>query len=237
MGRNLKRRTAARAAGEEGLESERPARGAGAVTAPLGTAAGDGPPRRILLLRHGQGVHNLTGEDVRDAPLTEAGREQASSWRKHIGELGANVVLVSPLSRAVETACLAYADEPGVPLELCRPARELWWNELTNTPSTVDEMQAFLRKLPRGAEVTGLDEALCPGPDDPASESESIAALRAVLAMRSEETVAVACHWGVIHSLCSASAGNCDILECEYKKSGGLKVVKHHRPPGGPRTS
>ncbi|CAE8635362.1 unnamed protein product, partial [Polarella glacialis] len=172
--------------------------------------------RRVLLLRHGESEANASGEDVPDALLTPDGVSQASSWSRsapgagsQIGLLGAKVALVSPLRRAVQTACLAFEGLP-VPLELCRTAREMWWTDRQNTPGTAAELCSLLAKLPRGSEVQDLEDARVPAHDEPKSEVASVAHLRQLLVDRPETTVAVVCHWGVIHELCGASASNCE---------------------------
>ena len=72
-------------------------------------AAPRGGPTKLLLLRHGQSeAQRPPRRDQPDPLLTEIGCEQASAWRDEIRELGADVVLVSPLKRAVQTALLAY---------------------------------------------------------------------------------------------------------------------------------
>ena len=123
-------------------------KGAATCSPPAG-----GGPSRILLLRHGQSEANATKRDVPDALLTELGRAQAAAWKGVIGRFGAEVVLVSPLRRALQTALLAF-DKVDVPIEVCRDARELWWDEQANTPSTPESIYALLRGLPRGDEVT-----------------------------------------------------------------------------------
>jgi len=185
--------------------------------------------KRIFLLRHGEAEHNATGCDVPDAQLTRKGRRQASAWREHIGEFGAEVVLVSPLRRAVETACLAFQDE-GVPLELCRAAREKWWEEEANQPSSPAVLRKFLKKLPRGNEVDCVDEALAPTATPDAEQSVEL--LRRVLVARTEGTIAVTCHWGVINHLTKMNANNCDILECALSPSGEFEVLSQHSSPG-----
>ena len=89
------------------------------------------PPKRILLLRHGQAVHNpraeaareagcsfeeflrLMGEDdAFDSPLTELGEKQAidAGRQKHIKHALNDVEMVvsSPFSRAIKTADLVH---------------------------------------------------------------------------------------------------------------------------------
>lgn len=85
----------------------------------------------IHLIRHGQGFHNLLGDlyrdfgrsvdstgtgkgenpyarpELLDPPLTAIGREQAKALRDKTKELPVDLVTVSPLARAVQTAQLA----------------------------------------------------------------------------------------------------------------------------------
>eukprot|EP00927_Polykrikos_kofoidii_P051434 TRINITY_DN45238_c0_g1_i1.p1 TRINITY_DN45238_c0_g1~~TRINITY_DN45238_c0_g1_i1.p1 ORF type:complete len:223 (-),score=26.75 TRINITY_DN45238_c0_g1_i1:49-717(-) len=187
-------------------------------------------PRRVLLLRHGESEANATMEDVPDSLLTAKGHMQASAWRGHIGALGAEIVLISPLRRAVQTACLAFAGTD-VPFELCKPAREMWWDEKQNTPGTPKEMRSLLDELPRGRDVLGVDDALIPSADDPANEEESIQQLSQLLNHRPESRIAVVCHYGVIQELCGVGAMNAQIVECRFQQSGRLKVTTFHRAP------
>ena len=88
-------------------------------------------------MRHGQATHNVAKDNhtgpgnpyldpaLTDAPLSPLGKEQAAALREATAALPIEVVLVSPLVRAVETACLAFSTqlERGVPfvaVELCR---------------------------------------------------------------------------------------------------------------------
>jgi len=186
----------------------------------------------MLLFRHGQAEHNVSGQDVPDAPLTAKGRAQAVAWRGHISRFGAEVVFISPLQRAVETACLAL-EGTGVPLELCRVARELWWHERANQPGTLEDLQQLLQGLPRGEQVQGVIEANAPCKEVwHLKEEASIERLQVMLAMRPEEVVLVVCHAGVIKELCGADADNGEIIECIFDGSGKLKVVAEHLPPG-----
>lgn len=193
-------------------------------------------PSRVFLLRHGESEANASRTDVRDAFLTALGRVQASAWKGSIGKFGAECVLLSPLRRAIETALLAFDGVPDVPLEVCRHARELWWDELANTLSPPETIYKLLSTLPRGDEVCGVEQALAETADCPQSESESIQAMKQALAARSEACVAVVCHWGVINSLCGEGADNCTLVECRRNANGKLIVEKCHDPPRAPRT-
>lgn len=74
-------------------------------------------PKTILLVRHGQSEHNAhahhhLGVDLNDklyidAPLTALGREQAQAISKDIAQFNPQLIVVSPLTRAVQTGLLA----------------------------------------------------------------------------------------------------------------------------------
>jgi broad specificity phosphatase PhoE len=191
-------------------------------------------PSRVLLLRHGQSEANATGRDCPDPHLTDLGSMQAKSWKGLIGNFGAEVVLVSPLRRAIQTALFAF-DSVDVPVEVVRHARELWWDEQANTPSTPEALNELLATLPRGDAVCGVDAAL-DLTDVPLSEKESIRALKQELAGRTEETVCIVCHWGVINAMCGAGAENCEVVECQRTPNGQYIVARHHNPRNAPTT-
>ena len=73
--------------------------------------------KSLCLIRHGQGIHNPTAQDLgflygmmqRDAPLTDRGRRQARAIRPVMTALPFDLVVVSPLTRAIETATEAFA--------------------------------------------------------------------------------------------------------------------------------
>lgn len=206
-----------------------------AAAHPADCAAAAGPSR-VLLLRHGQSEAQSTKTDVRDAPLSDLGRVQAAAWRGKIGALGAEAVLVSPLLRALETALLAF-DGDGAPIEVCRHARELWWDDAQNALSHPEALEPKLRALPRGDDVCGLEAALAGGADEPSTEDGSVEALREALRGRAEATVCVVCHWGVINALCGASAENAMVVECRRSPvSGHMSATRHHTPPNAPTT-
>jgi len=188
-------------------------------------------PQRILLLRHGESKGNITDRDVPDPLLTQTGRAQAESWQQAIGAFKVEVVLVSPLRRAVQTACLAFGHQP-VRMELCRAAREFWWDQLENRIlSSAEELQELLEGLPRGTEMVGVDTALRESPQDPPDEEASVAHLRSILAARPERIVAVVSHWGVLRALCGCDADNAEIFECEWGANKELLAVARHTPP------
>mmetsp|Transcript_22039 Transcript_22039/g.42299 ORF Transcript_22039/g.42299 Transcript_22039/m.42299 type:complete len:428 (-) Transcript_22039:107-1390(-) len=203
------------------------------VQAPLAAAVTSklGRERRVLLMRHGESEGNISRRDVPDPYLTWIGVAQAKSWEDQVGEFGAEVVLISPLRRAMQTACLAFGAED-VPMELCRDAREFGWRCQENTIlSTPEELPGLLAKLPRGAEVKGVQDALKLPSGNPSSEVASLVRLRRLLWERPEEVVMVVCHYGVINALCGCNAKNCEVLDCRWQDDRTLKAVARHKAP------
>jgi broad specificity phosphatase PhoE len=67
--------------------------------------------KRVLLIRHGEGVHNRDEDhDIVDPRLTALGRRQSRALRSHpaVRRFKPELIIVSPLSRAIETAALAF---------------------------------------------------------------------------------------------------------------------------------
>lgn len=194
-------------------------------------AARTGPPQTIFFMRHGESEANLARRDVPDPNLTKLGLAQAKSWQETIGMLEPDIALVSPLRRAIATALHAFAFED-VPLHLCRYAREIGWVANENTIfSDPESFAQLLEQLPRGDEVTGIEEALVPGADDPTDELASLQRLRIEIAKRPESRVAVVCHFGVIATLCGCRAKNGDIYECQWGANEELRVLQRHKTP------
>jgi len=188
-------------------------------------------PQRILLLRHGESQGNISRHDIPDPNLTDLGIAQAKSWADEIGEFGAELVLVSPLRRTVQTACYAFAREEA-PLLICRNAREIGWCAAENTiMSSERSMSSMLDVLPRGNEVQGVRMGLRPQTVDPVDEVACMEELKKILRSRPERTLAVVCHFGVINALIGNRAKNADIFECEWGSDGELHAVGRHRPP------
>jgi len=73
-------------------------------------------PVTLYLFRHGQTQWALSGQHTgrTDIPLTDAGRDQARALRNVVNHIDFSQVLVSPLSRARETAELAGLPNPKV---------------------------------------------------------------------------------------------------------------------------
>jgi len=72
--------------------------------------------KSIFLIRHGQSTHNVvwetTGKDpvILDAPLSPAGHRQVAGARPLAQSLGVDLVVTSPLTRALQTAIGLFGD-------------------------------------------------------------------------------------------------------------------------------
>ena len=92
------------------------------------------PPQDFCLIRHGETTANADAiiAGVTDVPLTQLGRDQAralsyKAWPEPID------IYVSPMSRALHTACLAF---PGQHFELHSGLRERDWGIFEGQPLT-----------------------------------------------------------------------------------------------------
>ena len=134
--------------------------------------------KRIYFIRHGQSEANALKDsnatakfqdgkymgnpsdipEVRDAKLTALGRAQAACWHTPnalaavFQELTPEVVVCSPLRRALETATLCFQNEPNIPLECSRVVREHWWKHYQCIGVAHEETLDFAKTLGRQIE-------------------------------------------------------------------------------------
>jgi len=162
-----------------------------------------GEPTVTLLLRHGQTPMSVQKRyaGTSDAPLTDAGVQQAAAAAKRLASAGIDVVVTSPLLRAVQTA-QEVASVTGVPVVTDDGFSETnfgIWEGLTfaevreRWPS---EMAAWL-----------ADPAVAPPGGESFTEvSERVTgALHRVLADRARQTVLIVSHVTPIKTLVAAA--------------------------------
>ena len=83
--------------------------------------------KRIFLVRHGEGTHNATGDgSTIDPLLTARGQAQAAAIRGHLHLGRCTLVVVSPLSRAVQTAAAIFGEKPSARTVLTPLHSERW---------------------------------------------------------------------------------------------------------------
>lgn len=200
--------------------------------------------QRLVLLRHGRTEMNdyltrvpwdaphFRDPMLIDTRLTDEGRAQAARARELLcARNDIELVVCSPLTRALHTAELAFAREGGArpPRTIvCPLAAERRWHG-----SDIGRPRPMLEAEFAGAH---LDWSLLPptgswGYPDVAPASARavvdigiteepevhfvarVAALHAWLRARPERTIALVSHWGVIHALTGEQVENCALLE------------------------
>jgi len=201
-------------------------------------AVGDKPEppaeKTVLFVRHVQGIHNVEKNPLAyfnfmktlDPGMTEKGRAQAESWLGKFEVLPENtLVLVSPLKRTAQTACIALQDQK-VSMQLCSRAREQWWASKDNQTAPRRELEEELAGLPGGSNLNLNDIAVEMGFSESATdEEESWKELGDLLAERTEGTIVVVSHDETIRKLMLASGHqkkmqNAEVLTTTLTRTG-----------------
>lgn len=188
--------------------------------------------KRVALIRHGQGYHNMARGGIawlgnvlltEDVTLNPAGQAQADALcariRTDAGEQlrGVEAVLCSPLSRTIETAARVFASIDPPPIELSPLCAE-------RCLSTCDRGLRKAALLERWPHVRGwagfaeLADVWWPAERSWAQElrpTERMGALTRTLAERPEQTLAVVGHAGVFACLTGRRLANCEVLWCD----------------------
>jgi probable phosphoglycerate mutase len=155
---------------------------------------------RLVLVRHGEahaGFSGVIGGRTGCTGLTERGRQQAEALRDHLaatGRVRADVLIVSEIPRAIETAQIIG---PGLGLEIARQecdlcevhtgeADGLAWEEYTATYGSFDmQSEPDRRFAPEGDSWNSFHERVQ-------------GLLERLAADHPDETVVAVCHAGVI---------------------------------------
>jgi broad specificity phosphatase PhoE len=180
-------------------------------------------PRRIRFIRHGQSEFNAAFERIRpkdpmifDARLTEKGRGQAIALSSQGLWHDVQLVVTSPLTRAIETTLLAFAGVKA-PIRV-----EALHRERVEHSGDIGRPRPALETEFGHLEFSDFPEYWWhhePGkPMDIAIESEDalrerVANFRAFLAARPERHIAVVGHGTFLNRLTGHSFANCEVLE------------------------
>jgi len=189
----------------------------------------------VHLGRKGYGSQGFEDPGFWDTRLTPEGQRQAESINKKIADLGPLDLLVSsPLSRAIHTATLAFRGT-SVPRVVSPLIRERMWLS-SDVGSSPENLAAEFGK--DGWDFSGLEEKWwytsaaadwrkddwrAPGkylhegePEEPFRKR--LEEFKVWLQERPERRVAVVAHWGVIHALTGLSLDNCEIRSTTLKR-------------------
>lgn len=86
-----------------------------------------GGPKRVVLVRHGEGVHNQTKNySLVDPPLTQKGVDQAKSLQGNPLFEECQLLVVTPLQRAVHTAATVFGERPNCRTVITALHTERW---------------------------------------------------------------------------------------------------------------
>lgn len=95
---------------------------------------------QIQLIRHGQALHNVIRPyPHRDPPLTKVGEEAA----RNIKVINPDLLVISPMTRAIQTAMLAFPSLIGVEVQIWPELRETYNAECCKGLSRAEISQKF----------------------------------------------------------------------------------------------
>ena len=211
--------------------------------------------KTILFFRHGESEANINpnhdNQEILDAILTPLGIEQAHSWSEDstLTETLASVevCLCSPLRRAMQTAALVFQNQYHVPIIVNRYAREKWWhlyqcrgvkhaeivqysNSLCRDIEQVDRLKEVNKFWnPEEESAAMVDKT----PNEFAQLSvEAIQKFLYICQTHEAKTLAVACHWGVIHELLGVEPTNAELLVTELTvDTGEFRIIDRRTVP------
>lgn len=177
--------------------------------------------RTVFLIRHGQSTfnahHMATGEDPGhvDAPLTELGLAQVAEARERMAREHVELVVASPLTRAIQTAAGIFAGR-NVPFHVTCLHRE----KLESSCDIGRAPAALRAHFPHLAFDHLADRWWHEGPEDergiPVEPHEvfqqRVAGFRSWLLDRPERALAVIGHGTFFRELTGRSFANCEVV-------------------------
>eukprot|EP00188_Purpureofilum_apyrenoidigerum_P002420 Plantae.Rhodophyta-Purpureofilum_apyrenoidigerum.ctg24988.p1 GENE.Plantae.Rhodophyta-Purpureofilum_apyrenoidigerum.ctg24988~~Plantae.Rhodophyta-Purpureofilum_apyrenoidigerum.ctg24988.p1 ORF type:complete len:230 (-),score=29.10 Plantae.Rhodophyta-Purpureofilum_apyrenoidigerum.ctg24988:160-849(-) len=184
----------------------------------------------VHLIRHGQGFHNEAAErefggcqcgtdarkcvynrpDLKDARLTKKGESQATALSKL--DMRPQLVLVSPLTRTLQTASLAFPEEKS-PMRAVEEIREVLHHECDRR-GTIEEVRVKFPHVEFGSNLDNEDKLF---PIYNGYEPEDIVWQRGKRALswlmeRPESELAIVSHSGFLRRFMAGSV-NCSNAE------------------------
>jgi len=177
-------------------------------------------PKTVHFIRHGQSTFNqATGTTpwvdpmLFDAPLSDYGEAQVAALRPETAALRVELVVTSPLTRAIQTALGAFSDDAPIVVEALNRERLEASCDLGRPPRALkaDFPSLSFDHLPeRWWYNEGGD------PHEIVSEPEEVfngrvAAFRRWLAERPENRLAVVGHGAFLRALTGEGFGNCEM--------------------------
>lgn len=181
----------------------------------------------ILLIRHGEAQHNVDwsgSKDVLDTRLTPKGKQQASealanttdAYRALLAD--AELLVVSPLSRAVETASIIFGEQPTMPV-LLTPLHSEHCNHACEQGSTKSDLRTRFPYITSWGGFDALSEDCVTNTiqQDRDWQTTRLPAFREWLSKRPEKRIAVVGHGGFFHALNNDGVDG-HMKNCEIRK-------------------
>lgn len=183
---------------------------------------------RIVCIRHGESTfnaaHRATGVDPnhRDARLTARGEAQAREARTGLRDIPFELVVVSPLTRAIQTASILFEGHPSAPRLLVEVLHRECQESSCDVGRAASELAAEFPHLDVGhlpevwwhaEEVAALTFGL---PIEPRPLFDRrVAGFRQWLRARPEKTIAVIGHGTFFYHLTGTFLENCATIELD----------------------
>ena len=181
----------------------------------------------ILCIRHGESTFNRAWRQTPvdpmhfDAPLSETGHEQVRHARPALASVPVELVIVSPLTRALQTAFGLFADHPNAPAMLVADlARERVENscDVGRPPAELaaefpDLDVAHLADVWWHAHDEPDERGICVEPIE--SLKARVGDFRSFLLARPERVIAVVGHGTFFYHLTGKFLANCEAVRLE----------------------
>lgn len=173
----------------------------------------------MYLIRHGQSEANIASNAERnsakylDTKLTPHGVQQAIGLQKVVKDWDIQLVLVSPLSRTIQTACLAF-EHKDVPLVAFPPIMEFYPGIPENTGRNLSQLKKdpILTSLKRFKDINF--DSVTDNWWDICGDFRRLHQFLSWFRISPHSKVAIVAHWGFIISLTDL-AGNRERLQVD----------------------
>ena len=184
-------------------------------------------PKIVHCIRHGQSTFNAHwaehGEDPGhlDAPLTELGRRQAAERALELRQYPYELVVTSPLTRAIQTAMALFGDHPAAPPIHVEGLHREFLESSCDVGSAPNRLAEAFPHL----SFDHLDEVWWHNEGEPDPRGFAVEPAETLhgrvrqfrdwLAMRPERLIAVVGHGTFFHHLTGRQLQNCEVAVLE----------------------
>lgn len=198
------------------------------------------PNKRLYLIRHGEsmgqtakrrGMNRKTDDRLRDAALTNQGIWQAQQLIDYPFDPPVELVVSSPLTRALHTAVLGFEEE--YPILVHYGLCELGGSKIPeNMPRLMKQVLADIDGSTATLDYTSLKPDKWPPTFDVmAKRCKSLAqAMQYLYDDRPEQSIAVVCHYNVIRQIVEDAGSlrpeNANPIHCELQPTGQVVLLQ-----------